>query len=131
MQKKTKEQLQAEASLLYKEGHKKLFATEDGYFFTDPENVKVHAKNIESEIFEFLPDGKIEDTEGGKNEEHPIDPVIDPDFEIENTRSDVRKPIQDPEHGVGDVIDPEPSQIPDPEPEIITGQKKASGKSKQ
>jgi len=51
---KIKQDLQKMADDLFsKRDYKKLFATNDGYFFTDPENVKEHARQIGSEFYTF------------------------------------------------------------------------------
>jgi hypothetical protein len=62
MEKKTKSDLLETAKKLHKEGHTNLHATHDGYFFTDANLAKQHARDIEGDVYKFEPSDLCEET---------------------------------------------------------------------
>jgi hypothetical protein len=128
MEKKTKSDLLETAKKLHKEGHTNLHATHDGYFFTDANLAKQHARDLEGDVYKFdpselceEPSQEDEDTKTipetgseGNNEET----IVEDDPEI------VPEVIVEPE----EIEDPEEEDDPEKDPEETETTHKKKGK---
>ena len=98
MKKLSKKDLQLQADKLFKDGYQKLFATDEGWFFTEKANAEANAKTTGSQVFEFKADGTQDEDLT--------------DLYPDTTTGDLL-PDQ------GSVADPEPEPVADPEPEPV------------
>ena len=97
MAKLLKNDLWRDAEKLLKKGYKKLYATDDGHFFTDHELAKANAKKNGSEIFYF---SSAEDLKtraeklSGEVQPVPIDPASAIAADPEPPVNPVPEPVQ-------------------------------------